>query len=221
MKKDKSQDDVADPMLSRTPFNSRKRLPLIIFSVALISSVLTFTITWAITSSMPVRVTFVNPNGTSAGAAPQVTATTDPRRSGQVALTEAELRLEVKTVGGKIYWTGPMAGALYTFNHISSSQNYIRYLPHGFGLADMQSNYRVIATYQDAKAYETMQAAGKLAAGVSITNPDGSLVYYAKATPTHVYLAYKNLGFQIEIFDPAPSQSLKLAITPNFIQAIL
>ena len=97
----------------------------------------------------------------------------------------------------------------------------MRYLPNGKGLADVQQNYRVIATYQDAKAYLTMQEAGKLATGVSITNPDGSLIYYAKASPTHVYLAYKNLAFQIEIFDPNPGVSLKLATTPGLIKTIV
>jgi len=113
-----------------------------------------------------------------------------------------------------------MSGALYTFNHLASGQNFVRYLPNGNGLLDLAQNYRVIATYQVANAFQTMQTAGKLATGVSVTNPDGSLLYYAKATPLHVYLAYKGLALQIEIFDPTPGVSLKLASTPGLIKTV-
>jgi len=56
---------------------------------------------------------------------------------------------------------------------------------------------------------------------VSVTNPDGSIVYYAKATPTHVYMAFKGFGYQIEIFDPTPGASFKMATTPGLIASIL
>ena len=201
----------------------RKNSWLGYIGVAIISSLLTFAVTWAFTSSRPVSVTFVNPNASSqstSSASPTSTTSTNPTTSGQVALTEAQLIAAVKSVGEPTYWAGPTSGDLYTFNHPTSGQNFVRYLPNGAGLADVQQNYRVIATYQTDNAYKTMQEAGKLSSGVGITNPDGSLVYYAKATPTHVYLAYKNLPFQIEIFDPAPGAALKLATTPGFIKKI-
>lgn len=194
-----------------------------LIGVALASSLVTFLVTWSITSSRPVAVTFVNPSDTSqATASPTASVTTsaNAQTSGGVALTEAQLIAAVKNVGGTIYWAGSMSGATYTFNHLASGQNFIRYLPNGNGLADTAQNYRVIATYQDAKAYETMQTAGKLATGVSATNSDGGLIYYAKATPTHVYLAYKNLPYQIEIFDPVAGAALKLAQTPGLIATI-
>lgn len=208
-----------------SPMAARRRRDhrISLVGVAVISSLLTFLVTWAITSSRPVSVTFVNPNATSkatAAASPTSAASANSRTSGGVALTEVQLRTAVKSIGGSIYWAGPISGALYTFNHLATGQNFIRYLPNGNGLADAQQNYRVIATYQDSKAYETMQTAGKLATGVSGTNPDGGLIYYAKATPTHVYLAYKNLPFQIEIFDPVPGAALKLAQTPGLISTI-
>lgn len=204
----------------------RRNLLLGFISVAVASSLITFAVTWALTSSRAVSVTFVNPKATTPATATQSPSNAAavnpaiPATSGQLALTEAELRADVKNQHGVTYWAGPMAGALYTFNHLDSGQNFVRYLPNGKGLADVQQTYRIVATYQDPKAYQTMQAAGKLATGVSITNPDGSLVYYAKATPTHVYLAYKTLAFQIEIFDPTPGAALKIATTPGLIATI-
>lgn len=198
----------------------RRKSKLSHIVVALLSSLLTFLATWAYASSRPVSVTFVNPASTA-----QSVSTASPTNSanpaaGQVALTQTQLTAQVKTVGDQVYWAGPTAGALYTFNHVGSGQNIIRYLPNGTGLTDTQKNYRVIATYQVANAYQTMAEAGKLTSGVGMANPDGSLVYYAKATPTHVYLAYKTLSLQIEIFDPTPGAALKLATTPGLISKI-
>lgn len=209
--------------MDRTPEENRKSLLLKLAGVAIIFSVLTFAVTWALTASRPVH--FVLDPGTAgqvtASATPTSTVAVNPGTSGQSALTETELRSAVKTVGGSVYWAGSVSGALYTFNHLVTGQSFVRYLPSGKGLADVKQSYRVIATYPDAKAYQTMKEAGKLSTGVGITNPDGSLIYYAKATPTHVYLAYKNLAFQIEIFDPTPGVSLKLATTPGLIKKIV
>ena len=200
--------------------HTRRRYFTILFAVAAISALLFSALTWAVVSSRPVKVTFALPNPSS-NVAPTPTATVNKNSSGQASLTEDQLRAEVKNVGGSIFWAGPMAGASYTFNHIASGQDFIRYLPNGQGLNDSNKNYRVIATYKEATAYATILAASKLGTGVSITNPDGSIVYYAKATPTHVYMAFKGFGYQIEIFDPVPGASLKLATTPGAIAGIL
>jgi hypothetical protein len=203
----------------------RRRFRLFtVVSAALLSSLLTFLVTWTIASSRPVNVTFtpskVTASATTPAVAPSATIASNPIITGQVGLTEAQLRSAVLTVGGSIYWAGSMTSALYTLNHIAGGQDFVRYLPNGKGLSDTLQNYRVIATYHDAKAYQTMQAAAKLGSGVSRTNPDGSIIYYSKSTPTHVYMAYKDLPFQIEIFDPIAGESLKLATTPGIISAI-
>lgn len=190
---------------------------------ALIASVLTFAATWAVTSSKSVSVTLVAAKTaiqSSAQASATPAASTNGSSTGQVALTATQLVNQVKASGQTVYWAGEVAGALYTLDRTTTGQYFIRYLPGGQGLSDTQQNYRVIATYQDAKAYATMQIAGKMANAVSFSNPDGSLVYYSKATPTHVYLAYKDLGYQIEIFDPTAGASLKLATTPGVIHVV-
>lgn len=200
--------------------HTRRRYFTILFSVAAITALLTFALTWAIASSRPVKVTFALPTTTSNSSATP-TPTANLNSTGQAALTADQLRAEVKAVGGSIFWAGIMPGALYTFNHIAAGQDYIRYLPNGQGLTDKTQNYRVIATYKQATAYATILAASKLGTGVSKTNSDGSIVYYAKATPTHVYMAFKNFPYQIEIFDPVPGASLKLATTPGAIMGLI
>lgn len=208
------------PVLGYYVHQSRRKYFSILLSVAAFSALLSFALTWAIVSSRPVKVTFALPDQTNNATtipAPSANANT----SGQSALTEDQLKAEVKKIGGSIFWAGPLAGAKYAFNHIAAGQDYVRYLPNGQGLSDQTQNYRVIATYKEAKAYDTIAAAAKLKTGVSFTNPDGSLVYYAKATPNHVYMAFKGFGYQIEIFDPTPGESLRLATTPGAIASLL
>lgn len=198
--------------------NKRKLQFLKYAAVAIFFSLLTFSVTLAAFSgARTVNLSLVQPEK----ASPTPLATTvNPITSGQVALTQSELISAVKAVGGSIYWLGSAAGAKYTFNNVADDQNFIRYLPGGNGLTDTEQKYRIIATYKDPTAYQTMQTAAKSTSGVSTTNPDGSIVYYLKATPLHVYLAFKNLAYQIEIFDPTPGAALKLATTPGILKTI-
>ncbi|HUW77988.1 MAG TPA: hypothetical protein VMV52_04480 [Candidatus Nanopelagicaceae bacterium] len=209
------------PQLGFYVHQSRRKYLTILISVAAISALLSFALTWAFAGSRPIRVTLALPTSASASATPTPTPTVNANSSGQVALTEDQLKAEVRKVGGSIFWAGGLSGAKYAFTHLSAGKDYIRYLPGGQGIADVAQNYRVIATYQDPTAYDTIVAAAKLKSGVSLTNPDGSVVYYAKATPTHVYMAFKGLDYQIEIFDPVPGASLQLATTPGAIAKLL
>lgn len=213
--------------------------------VGLVSSLLTFGITWGFASSRPVTVRLAtasdiqaaaaatNASGNATGDAAANTSSSTgvlnkvttkvaatASNTGQVALTETQLRAAVRNIGSSIYWAGTLQNAKYTYNHIGTGQDFVRYLPNGKGLNDVTQNYRVIATYQDPNAFDTVVAASKLTPGVTKTNPDGSFLFYATASPSHVYLVYKNLPYQIEIFDPIPGESLKMATTPGIISAI-
>ncbi len=201
--------------------------------VALVTAILTFAITWAIAASRPVTLTLASTSvgiaatpkvftqTTSSSGSSTSTAAATANNSGGAALTEAQLKAEVSALGGGIYWAGSVTNSFYTLNHIKSGQDFVRYLPEGKGLGDATQNYRVIATYRDPNAFTTVTTAAKISQGVSFTNPDGSFIYYAKETPSHVYLVIKNLPYQIEIFDPVPGSSLKLAKTPGLIKSVI
>lgn len=213
-------EDNHHPLLGYYVHQSRRKYFIVLSAVAALSALLSFALTWAVISSRPVKVTFALPSQSNTVVATP-TPTANANVSGQAALTEDQLRAEVRKIGGTIFWAGSLSGAKYTFNHLAAGRDYIRYLPNGQGLSDTNQNYRVIATYKETTAYDTIVAAAKLKTGVSLTNPDGSVVYYAKATPTHVYMAFKNFPYQIEIFDPIPGASLKLATTPGAIASLL
>ena len=130
---------------------------------------------------------------------------------GKVALTESELIAAVKKLGVDVYWAGPVKGAKYTLAVPADGQAYVRYLPNGDGLTDTKPNYVVIATYTTTNAFSATQAAGNQSNGVTFINTEGAAVYYNKDTPTNVYVAYPNLNYQIEVFDPIAATALDIA----------
>jgi hypothetical protein len=131
--------------------------------------------------------------------------------TGKVALTESELIDAVKQLGVDVYWAGPVKGAKYTLAVPADGQAYVRYLPNGDGLTDTKPNYVVIATYTTTNAFSATQAAGNQSNGVTFVNTEGAAVFYNKDTPTNVYVAYPNLNYQIEVFDPIAATALEIA----------
>lgn len=131
--------------------------------------------------------------------------------SGKVALTESELVAAVKKLGVDVFWAGPVAGAKYTLAVPADGQAYVRYLPNGEGIDDTKPNYVVIATYTASDAFTSTQAAGNTTNGVTFINAEGAAVFYSKDTPTNVYVAYPDLNYQIEVFDPIAATALDIA----------
>ena len=170
-----------------------KTIALMLISFAL-GSVLTYSLTSSSTNSPTAS-----------------TSTFTDVTTGKVALTESELIDAVKQLGVDVYWAGPVKGAKYTLAVPADGQAYVRYLPNGDGLTDTKPNYVVIATYTTTNAFSATQAAGNQSNGVTFVNTEGAAVFYNKDTPTNVYVAYPNLNYQIEVFDPLAATALEIA----------
>ena len=140
--------------------------------------------------------------------------------AGKVALTEPELIAAVKQLGVDVYWAGPVKDAKYTLAVPADGQAYVRYLPNGQGIEDTNPNYVVIATYTTTDAFTATQAAGNTSNGVSFISPAGAAVYYSKDTPTNVYVAYPNLNYQIEVFNPIAATALEIASTTGALRLV-
>jgi hypothetical protein len=168
---------------------------LLMILAALISSGVTYSITSKSSTASPAAAT----------------STFTEVIAGKVALTEPELIAAVKQLGVEVYWAGPVKDAKYTLAVPADGQAYVRYLPNGQGIEDTKPNYVVIATYTTTDAFTATQAAGNTSNGVTFINFEGAAVYYNKSTPTNVYVAYPNLNYQIEVFDPIAATALDIA----------
>jgi hypothetical protein len=195
---------VSDDTQSTTQVrNGSPKIILLMLLSALISS----GVTYAVTN-----------NSSSAPTASSTTLT--EVISGKVALSEAELIAAVKELGADVYWAGPVKGAKYTLAVPADGQAYVRYLPEGQGIDDTKPNYVVIATYTTADAFTATQAAGNTSNGVSFISASGAAIYYSKDTPTNVYVAYPNLNFQVEIFNPIAATALEIASTNGALRLV-
>jgi hypothetical protein len=168
---------------------------LLMILAALISSGVTYSITSKSSTASPAAAT----------------STFTEVIAGKVALTEPELIAAVKQLGVDVYWAGSVKDAKYTLAVPADGQAYVRYLPNGQGIEDTKPNYVVIATYTTTDAFTATQAAGNTSNGVTFINFEGAAVYYNKSTPTNVYVAYPNLNYQIEVFDPIAATALDIA----------
>ena len=187
----------AIPAVAETPkakMSQNSKTVLLMIAAFLAGSIITYSIT---SSSTPTPVAS--------------TSTFTEVIAGKVALTESELIAAVKKLGVDVYWAGPVKGAKYTLAVPADGQAYVRYLPNGDGLTDTKPNYVVIATYTTTNAFSATQAAGNQSNGVTFINAEGAAVYYNKDTPTNVYVAYPNLNYQIEVFDPIAATALDIA----------
>ena len=195
---------VSDDIKSTTQVrNGSPKIILLMLLSALISS----GVTYAVTN-----------NSSSAPTASSTTLT--EVISGKVALSEAELIAAVKELGADVYWAGPVKGAKYTLAVPADGQAYVRYLPEGQGIDDTKPNYVVIATYTTTDAFTATQAAGNTSNGVSFISASGAAIYYSKDTPTNVYVAYPNLNFQVEIFNPIAATALEIASTNGALRLV-
>jgi hypothetical protein len=180
--------------IPKTKLSQNSKSALLMVAAFLAGSIITYSFT---TSSTPTPVAS--------------TSTFTDVIAGKVALTESELIAAVKKLGVDVYWAGPVKGAKYTLAVPADGQAYVRYLPNGDGLTDTKPNYVVIATYTTTNAFSATQAAGNQSNGVTFINAEGAAVYYNKDTPTNVYVAYPNLNYQIEVFDPIAATALDIA----------
>ena len=177
-------------------------LALLIIVTAIISSLITFGVANQLSPQLADRTTLV------------------AQTSGGVCLSEKELRNLVTENNIVAYWTGPVKDATYSINSTTAGQVFVRYIPKGMECGSTEAKYRVIATYSETDAFNSTQQAGSQPEGVTLANPDGSVVYFSKNAPNNVYLAYPGINYQIEIYDPDAKTAVTLATTSNQVQLI-
>ncbi|MFZ9797287.1 MAG: hypothetical protein ACO3EN_06350 [Candidatus Nanopelagicales bacterium] len=176
----------------------------------------TILITIIITALISVITTF----GISSLFLNKTNSTSTEARTGQMALSEQELKSVVMNLNSVIYWAGPLENAKYTLNVDEAGAAFIRYLPNGEGANDTEKKYLTVATYKVNAAFDAVKAAGNEQDGIGLITADGAAVYYNKNSASNVYLAYPGQDLQIEVFDPTPGRALQLVNTTGLLKPV-
>jgi hypothetical protein len=138
--------------------------------------------------------------------APATTAAT-AKPIGPVALSAKGLRTLTSSVHQPVYWAGPQAGYLYELTRTSTGRVFIRYLPPGVKAGAKQQKYLIIATYPFVNPVKAL----KNLSGTHLVIPGGGVAMVDRVHPQSVHLAYPGVADQVEIYDPSPARSLRIA----------
>jgi hypothetical protein len=111
-------------------------------------------------------------------------------------------------IGQPVYWAGPEDGHDYEFTRTPQNRIYVRYLPTGVDAGAKGAQYMIVATYSLGKAYEALQ---KQAKGAELKGPDGSMMWVRAADPRSVLMAWPNVPYEVEIYDPHPAVAAAIA----------
>ena len=142
----------------------------------------------------------------------QPTRTTPPPRETVKAASVASLRALARASGHPIYWAGTQPNVKYELTQVTDGRIYIRYLPKGVPIRTKHV-YPIVATYPVPNAYKAVRTAAKESGAVTFRTPRGGLAVYNQSAPTNIYVAYPGSKYQIEVFDPNPSEARRLVRT--------
>jgi hypothetical protein len=125
-----------------------------------------------------------------------------------VALSASGLRTLARFVPEPIYWAGPKKGYFYELRRTKKDDIYIRYLPPGVNAGAKGAKYLVVASYPFPGALDALE---KVAHGKGIRLRGGGLALVDQSYPKSVHLAFPNVDYQVEVYDPSPARALAVA----------
>jgi hypothetical protein len=132
------------------------------------------------------------------------------KQIGPVGLNVSRLRTLARSVKEPIYWAGPKRGYTYELIRTRDSKVFIRYLPQGVKVGDKRANFMIVATYPFANAFASLK---KLSQKQTQAVKGGGIALVDKTYPKSVHMAFRGVNYQIEVYDPSPADSLRVALS--------
>jgi hypothetical protein len=143
---------------------------------------------------------------------------TEGSATGPRPASVGDLKSLAKSLTHPIYWAGPKAGDTYELTQTSSGQVYVRYLPRGVKVG-ASADYLTVGTYPFAGAFAAIKQVAKGNAANTIKLPGGGLGVVDGQYPKSIHVAYPNVDFQIEVFDPSPARARQI-VASHRVRAI-
>jgi hypothetical protein len=141
---------------------------------------------------------------------------TTPPEPKPVAATDQTLAATVGAAGHPVFWLGSRPGVKYEVTQLPNGRVYLRYLPESAKVGTDVA-YLTVGTYPLKHAFAITSSAAKQPNVVKVPVQDG-VAFYSKARPQSVYVAFRGVDEQIEIYDPTPSAVLPLVGAGKLVQ---
>jgi len=125
-------------------------------------------------------------------------------------LSASALSSWAATVGHPVYWAGPEQGYRYELTDTTDGRIYIRYLPAGVAVGSSAPDYLTVGTYPVKDALSTVRAIGSKSGGSLTKLPAGGWAAIDPEHPRSTYMAYPDLGYEIEVYAPSPGAARRL-----------
>ena len=135
------------------------------------------------------------------------------------AVSQAGLETLAGALGTPIYWAGAQEGSTYELTQTPSDRIFVRYLPQGIPV-ESADPYLFVATFPVSDAFNVTRAEAQKPGAVTIPIGNGGVAFYARSTPTNVYLAFPGTNQQIQVFDPDAANAHRL-VREGLIEPVL
>jgi hypothetical protein len=122
---------------------------------------------------------------------------------------EGELLEALKGVGYPVYWAGPRLGVEYEVSRAEAGRTYVRYLPEGEEAGSVQP-FLTVGSYQQPGALARIRELGQEPGAILVSIAGGGAAYAAGPEATNAYMAFPEVGTQVEVFDPREGRALRL-----------
>ena len=175
-------------------------------SRARLGAVLALAVAAGLIAWLVLRDTGHSPTTTTTAA---TTTTTTAAVPAAFAITPANLSRLAASIQQPIFWLGRKAGDTYELTRGQAGKIYVRYLPSGVAIGSGKP-YLTVATYPFPGAYAALQKQAAVKGAVTAKLSGGGIAVLDSGYPESVHVAYPNVDYQVEVYDPAPARAMRL-----------
>ena len=131
--------------------------------------------------------------------------------SGAAEVVSVDSLREASSEGATpIYWASEQDRADLELSRPDKDRAYVRYLTGGAKAGDKRAGFLTVGTYAQPNAVASLRRQSRRSGGTLGHAPGNATVYFNRANPRSVYLAYPGTPVEIEVFDPNFKRALRL-----------
>jgi hypothetical protein len=129
--------------------------------------------------------------------------------AGATAMTPSEITTLARSVGHPIFWLGPKRDTAYEVTQAVNGKIYVRYLPTGVDVGASKP-YLTVATYPFPGTFAVIRKKANVKGAVTAKLAGGGVAVLDTGYPQSVHIAYPNVDYQVEVYDPVPARAMQL-----------